>query len=438
MLTPDGCIIHIDALFYDEQTQKIMLAYLPVQQKESIVYTLLQWFLHWSNQVDIKDYEHLHKLFSMFTAYDFSLERMQQFILDYVYKAHAAPEGPFSLSQPHKANVHNINNHSSTNQSIAHHPKHELTKRGEPQNHQQEEKVLAHKEKPSLFSEEQLYKPNPNSHVELNETESEESLLFEYGEAKKTDNTLRAILLSVLLGCLPLAAWIKLYGETPSFANFMLCSGVTIIVLACILFIFFKHKLKRNEQQSASFFIDQDDTDTEEKHSPYRYYEEDKLKIASRLEQLTPVEEQSDGQSAKGDSYNQQAVPSMQKARQLDTVQLNADDRTVHLEQHIGQTILLYRKHQSMEQQYAFNEPEIIIGRSFEGVHINDEYSGVSRLHLQLEYRNGLITAKDLGSRNGSYLNDIQMTPYKNYIMHEQDQIQLVGKEGPIYFIKWS
>jgi hypothetical protein len=55
-------------------------------------------------------------------------------------------------------------------------------------------------------------------------------------------------------------------------------------------------------------------------------------------------------------------------------------------------------------QRYSLNAPSIVLGRSSEAdIHIED--TGVSRRHLEIRTVNGITSAVDMGSTNGSYVN---------------------------------
>jgi len=55
-------------------------------------------------------------------------------------------------------------------------------------------------------------------------------------------------------------------------------------------------------------------------------------------------------------------------------------------------------------QRYSLNAPSIVLGRSSEAdIHIED--TGVSRRHLEIRTADGVTSAVDLGSTNGSYVN---------------------------------
>ena len=55
-------------------------------------------------------------------------------------------------------------------------------------------------------------------------------------------------------------------------------------------------------------------------------------------------------------------------------------------------------------QRYSLNAPSIVLGRSSEA-DILVEDTGVSRRHLEIRTANGVTTAVDMGSTNGSYVN---------------------------------
>lgn len=55
-------------------------------------------------------------------------------------------------------------------------------------------------------------------------------------------------------------------------------------------------------------------------------------------------------------------------------------------------------------QRYSLNAPSIVLGRSSEADILVDDV-GVSRRHLEIRTANGVTSAVDLGSTNGSYVN---------------------------------
>ncbi|UZX01204.1 DUF2662 domain-containing protein [Arthrobacter sp. CDRTa11] len=55
-------------------------------------------------------------------------------------------------------------------------------------------------------------------------------------------------------------------------------------------------------------------------------------------------------------------------------------------------------------QRYSLNAPSIVLGRSSEADILVDD-TGVSRKHLEIRTQNGVTSAVDMGSTNGSYVN---------------------------------
>ena len=51
----------------------------------------------------------------------------------------------------------------------------------------------------------------------------------------------------------------------------------------------------------------------------------------------------------------------------------------------------------------------------------------VSRRHAMISYANGCYLLRDLGSRNGTFLNEKRLEPYRAHILHPHDKIR-IGK----------
>jgi pSer/pThr/pTyr-binding forkhead associated (FHA) protein len=98
----------------------------------------------------------------------------------------------------------------------------------------------------------------------------------------------------------------------------------------------------------------------------------------------------------------------------------------------------LERRAGTRVEPLSFEGTTMRIGRAGESVQIVDRSPGVSRIHLELTHANGEVSAKDMGSRNGSTLNGEAMIPYKTYKLQEGDLLQLAGTGGPVYELKRS
>ncbi|MFC3799668.1 DUF6382 domain-containing protein [Cohnella sp. GCM10012308] len=69
----------------------------------------------------------------------------------------------------------------------------------------------------------------------------------------------------------------------------------------------------------------------------------------------------------------------------------------------------------------------LVIGRSKDAAQHVDESGGMSRAHLEMLREQGRWLAKDLGSRNGSWLNGSPMAPYEAYPLETGDCLQVAG-----------
>jgi NADPH-dependent 2,4-dienoyl-CoA reductase/sulfur reductase-like enzyme len=66
------------------------------------------------------------------------------------------------------------------------------------------------------------------------------------------------------------------------------------------------------------------------------------------------------------------------------------------------------------------------IGRE-PGVQVLVNHNSISRRHAQITYHNGKYFLRDLDSKNGTYVNDIQLDPSETYILKPGDQVR-IGK----------
>lgn len=70
-----------------------------------------------------------------------------------------------------------------------------------------------------------------------------------------------------------------------------------------------------------------------------------------------------------------------------------------------------------------------IIGRSIEGAQFTLNWIGLSRTHLEINRLGNDYQVKDLGSKNGSFLNEESMVPHQFYTLTEGDCIKVVEKQ---------
>ncbi|RED63015.1 DUF6382 domain-containing protein [Cohnella lupini] len=80
-------------------------------------------------------------------------------------------------------------------------------------------------------------------------------------------------------------------------------------------------------------------------------------------------------------------------------------------------------------EKHPIHGQKLVIGRGGDVVHYVEDVIGVSRTHLEISQELDGWHAKDLGSKNGSRLNDEQMTGHKSYALQDGDVIRIVKTE---------
>ncbi|QGQ96668.1 FHA domain-containing protein [Paenibacillus psychroresistens] len=135
-------------------------------------------------------------------------------------------------------------------------------------------------------------------------------------------------------------------------------------------------------------------------------------------------------------SFNQQQVP-LEPA--TDYYVHLADQTTLLTSNHIisDATVLLTPAPKAFLELKQGEESELIkisndafiIGRSTEAAHFNVNWIGLSRTHFEISRLENDYQVKDLGSKNGSFLNDESMVPHQSYPLNEGDCIKVVEKQ---------
>lgn len=84
----------------------------------------------------------------------------------------------------------------------------------------------------------------------------------------------------------------------------------------------------------------------------------------------------------------------------------------------------------------VINQKNFLIGRNADSVHYTEDATGVSRIHAEIIKIDATSYGlKDLGSKNGTKLNGNALVPYKVYALNENDEFT-IGKSS--YKFKWS
>ena len=381
MLRPQCCLLDEKLIYIDPMTNDIRLVYIPVQEllyKEE--HQLLLLAVRWSQLVDSLHYEDYQKILQLIGSEYLPINPLRQLLLDLIHQQ----------SSPSQEELQPIDNEQLKPVSAVYDVQNELESSSE--------------QAPIGFSRAD------------NDQEYDDWGIDE--EEKKTIGMKHYIAILLIAAVIGLS-WKMLYIEEATITNLLLSSGVTLILLTGIIIVLKQHwKVlsfrKSNDQANHYDQLLSSDTNPS--------FQSSQTSLAEH-----PVKSSSD---LKPLHHNGQArLASLQATVNLDVQQLT----TLLGAKGNSGTPSLVRKLYDDEQRIIVNDHRFLIGRAEEGVHYQDAASGVSRVHLEVEVDNGSIHIKDVGSRNGSYLNGQLMIAYKTYPLYEGDIIQLVGNEGPKY-----
>nr|WP_225445849.1 DUF6382 domain-containing protein [Paenibacillus arenosi] len=80
----------------------------------------------------------------------------------------------------------------------------------------------------------------------------------------------------------------------------------------------------------------------------------------------------------------------------------------------------------TVEEVITITEWPFIIGRGAQGVHHALSLMGISKMHCELNRHDDHYVIQDLGSKNGTELQNDMLIPYKKYPLHEGDHIRII------------
>ncbi|MFC5470340.1 DUF6382 domain-containing protein [Cohnella suwonensis] len=248
---------------------------------------------------------------------------------------------------------------------------------------------------------------------------------------------------AVFIACL----WRFAYGGG-SDARLIVCAGLTLAVIAVVAYLW-------NGARSASSASSESRGGRTKDDDPYA---RSKNEMDSRQ---GFYEEEADERPIFGDSAFDSRFPSFRDERErgspAESARLMANDdparrqdrerseppattwlpgresRTMLLQDERptdpGETYCLIWQSSETVRRVPLGGASVVIGRSAEAAQHVDETKGVSRAHVELVREENTWKAKDLGSRNGSKLNDKPMAPYEWYPLREGDRLNLAGSE---------
>lgn len=406
MLRPECCLLSEQYIFIEPKASTIRLAYLPMKEWANMQAIkegdLLLIAVRWSAYVNDLEYTGFQRILQLLSSHKMPLIELRQLLLSFIGehgeeqllqsrdsigqqqakesgKAEQQDENFANISSAFSANRRKIN--FAFPESLA-------TPAAEPVQAKQ-------------FPEEASL-PNDN--------ESWDDAMDDETEGKSRFS-MRSILIIAITILAIIAVWSRLYVAEASQKSLLLCSGITLILLAIAGIIVGKQwrailfEKEMKEDQSFDFYTQPAilsataKQDTNEQHNMLRNV---------TLMHQPPA-----------------------------TVLLNADEATAYIgKSNAMGEVQLIRAWNNEEEVIPLDHSPFLIGRSENGVHYQETAAGISRVHLECELGESGIKIKDLGSKNGTHINGKLMVAYKPYSFVAGDVVQLSDNNGPQYRLK--
>ncbi|WP_368652973.1 DUF6382 domain-containing protein [Ornithinibacillus sp. 4-3] len=289
-------------------------------------------------------------------------------------------------------------------------------------------------------------------HQEIEETEEETEEVQVKQKQKKPKEPLKQLnskykLYSVLFGLLLAAVVWNLLGESST--GIIIASVISVLIIGILLFINLKgipnmkqFSLKRDKEKKAA--------------KPSKTKGEKQAKAKKKEPVHSPESMTAEEPNTTKDFNFAEEIAFNSSANKLDEIALNnennVEQETEKAAFYNDQTILLDYENDSEIQlapttkNYLINQNDelteielvnetIVIGRAEKGTEISTKSAGVSRFHAELIKLSDTYGIKDLGSKNGTFLNGEKIIPYKIHELNHEDSI-LIGKETYVYKVE--
>lgn len=238
-------------------------------------------------------------------------------------------------------------------------------------------------------------------------------------------------------------AWKYAYMPNPGSASLMMCSGLTILAIACVIWFWNARSGSVAGRSSGSrasgcsrpsdpirdaFYEEERRFGVEEELPEADHYEDDDPPYDSAAGLRFPIRLAEDRTDAERAGFRRPEPPA-----ETTWLSPQRDDRTELLEQvslaPTEPSCYLIWETRGKDSRVPLDGDSLVIGRSAEAAMHVDETNGVSRAHAELVRVAAQWRVKDLGSRNGSRINGKSLTPYELYPLASGDSLTLAGSE---------
>lgn len=254
----------------------------------------------------------------------------------------------------------------------------------------------------------------------------------------------RRTIVGVSAAAIVAPGWKYAYLSNPGTASLVLCFGLTVLALACVVWFWNDRSAGaagRSAESRASGRSRQADPfrdafreeergfgSGEEDREAVRDEEDDDRPFGSAAGPRFPIRLAEDRKDAERAGFRQPEPPA-----ETTWLSPRRDDRTELLEPvslaPAEPSCYLIWETGGKDSRVPLDGDSLVIGRSADAAKHVDETNGVSRAHAELVRVAAQWRVKDLGSRNGSQINGKSLTPYELYPLASGDSLTLAGSE---------
>lgn len=426
MLRENGYILQEDYIYCGDHLTDLHLTYVPKQSlpgKSSVPSDLQQLLSRLVQKVSELSGSGYQEVMSCFMDESFNLPTLKTMLLKHMNQLKTSPNG-----ESHTNRSYSLQEEENNSLSWGNHSANQLT---EGQTRDTVHAAVPEADKSIIIGE--GVNADPGSFFKsysLDDSEREEQMdLTEADPPKKYK--LPAILFGVLGLCL---IW-RMYLEHDSEAWLMICSGLTLLLgdLIFVAMAIWKPRLKKKQgsfEPAAPIGLSvqltkQPITDVPVIEKAQRSVpREPEPHLHTRLEAMKEPRPSAEAEFSNENNYynlleNRTTLLAQRDATVLLKPVPSISSPVPYLE------YIREEKHERVE----INKGTLIVGRSGQDVDFKHEEIGVSRLHMEIVRDGGSYHIKDLGSRNGTYLNGKPLVPYQLLPLQEGDIVKIAKTE---------
>lgn len=454
MLRPEGCLLDEGFIYVGERLHELRFVYVPIDHKGHHGYDngdLLSLAVKWLSYVEKVDGEGLRSILQMFSDSKWPLEKLRALLLELIGKS--IPGGALQSKKSTddisigamSTDINSAGINSTAAKSIGLQPTNAKPPHAGPQtltSVRGDARLEKLEIRQAIQHNDQLSASKASAWDESSQTLGKERSYLEPEEMEDERQGKRGKWLAMAAFAIGTALiWRFIYMTEPSSRNLYLSLGLTLAVLALVLFVMKRGQRIFLEKQEEDMEADWSSFDPDTGYLPpvnrrFRALEQperhEQPQRPGRHEYLDVNKARTEeGTTTSIGDYSLPARPVQNEPTVL--LSRSGEEAGGAAAGSEGWKAILRRKWKGAEEDIDLTADIFRIGRSGEGANYTENADGVSRIHLEIGRSGEEHHVKDLGSRNGSILNGELMVPYKVYKLDKGDVIHLGGEKGPEY-----